>query len=120
MKQTADVPVPQVVEEIVHAAQITHQERFLERSVTDCRFASVTHEGQNPGGKIPAADLELGNQSPTLIITPLRQRDSKQRFLSTSVERSLIDDDEDDEDDDVDDVEAERTRVRMMIKVLRL
>ena len=38
--------------------------------------------------------------------------------------RSLIDDDEDDDDedddDDVDDVEAETTRVRMMIKVLRL
>ena len=31
--------------------------------------------------------------------------------------RSLIDDDDD--VDDVDDVEAERTRVRMMIKVLR-
>ena len=53
--------------------------------------------------------------------------DTKQRFLSTSVGRSLIDDDheEDDEDEDddddgiVDDVEAEKTRVRMMIKVLR-
>ena len=40
-------------------------------------------------------------------------------FLSTSVGRSLIDDDEDDEDD-VDDVEAERTRVGIMMKVLRL
>ena len=55
-------------------------------------------------------------------ITPLRQRDPKQRFLSTSVGRSLIDDDEDedDDDDDVDDDEAEWMRVRMMIKVLRL
>ena len=53
-----------------------------------------------------------------------RQRDPRQRFLSASVGRSLIDDDEeddeDDDDDDVDDVEAERTRVRIMIKVLRL
>ena len=47
-------------------------------------------------------------------IKQLRQRDTRQSFLSTSVGRSLIDDDE------VDDVEAERTRVRMMIKVLRL
>ena len=39
------------------------------------------------------------------FITPLRQRDPEQHFL--------------DDDDDVDDVEAERTRVRMMIKVLR-
>ena len=57
-------------------------------------------------------------------ITPLRQRDPKQRFLSTSIGRSLIDDDEndddfEDDDDDVDDVEAERTRVRMIVKVLR-
>ena len=52
-------------------------------------------------------------------LTPLRQRDAKQRFFSTLVGRSLIDDDEDD-DDDVDDVEAERTRLRMMIKILRL
>ena len=39
-----------------------------------------------------------------------------------SVGWSLIDDhdDEDCDDDDVDDVEAERTRVRMMIEVLRL
>ena len=34
-----------------------------------------------------------------LVITLLAQRDPKQRFLSTSVGRSLIDDDEDDEDD---------------------
>ena len=50
-------------------------------------------------------------------------RDPKQRFLSTSVGRSLFDDDDDeddDDDDDVGDVEAERTRVRMMTKVLRL
>ena len=75
---------------------------------------------------------ELSRETPRHIgskITPLRQRDPTQRFLSTSVGRSLIDDDEDDDDDDddddeddddVDDVEAERTRVRMMKKVLRL
>ena len=40
--------------------------------------------------------------------------------LSTSVGLSLVDDDDDDEDDDDDDVEAEKTRVRMMTKVLRL
>ena len=53
----------------------------------------------------------------------LLQRDPKQRFLSTSVGRSLIEDDDDEDDDDgddVNDVEAERTRVRVMIKVLRL
>ena len=55
-------------------------------------------------------------------ITPLRQRDLTQRFFyQRPVGRSVIDDDEDeDDDDDVYDVEAERTRVRMMIKVLRL
>ena len=55
------------------------------------------------------------------FITLLRRRDPKQRFLSTSVGRSLVDDAEDDDggDDDVDDVEAERTRVRSMIEVLR-
>ena len=41
----------------------------------------------------------------------------KQRFLPTSVGRSLIEDDDDKDDDDVD--EAERTRVRTMIEVLR-
>ena len=41
-------------------------------------------------------------------------------FLSTTDGRSLIDDDDDEDDDDEDDVEAERTRKRMMIKVLRL
>ena len=53
------------------------------------------------------------------MITPLRQRYPKQRLFSTSVGRSLIDDDDEDDVDD-DDVEAERTRVRMMKKVLRL
>ena len=45
------------------------------------------------------------------LITPLRQRDPKQRSLSMSVRRSLIDDKDD---------EGERRRVRMMKKVLRL
>ena len=41
------------------------------------------------------------------------QRDPKQRFLSTSIGRSLINDDvDDDEDDDDVDDEPERTRAR--------
>ena len=41
MEQSIDVPVPQVLEEIVQVVQITLQERIRERGVTDCRCASV-------------------------------------------------------------------------------
>ena len=57
---------------------------------------AVTHGGSNlgrpnSGSQIPATDLEPGHADTRLNYTPLRQRDPKQRFLSTSVGRSLID-----------------------------
>ena len=42
LEQTVDVSIPKVVEEIVQVVQITDQERFSERSVKDCRCASVS------------------------------------------------------------------------------
>ena len=75
------------------AARTCHQsiDRMIEcQEVRNCeRLARLRQPGQSKLDKIFVQNSKIHQK------TPLRQRDPKQRFLSTSVGRSLIDDDED-------------------------
>ena len=63
MEQTTDVPVPKIVEESVQGVQSTHQERFSERSVTDCRCASVSDLKRG----LRAGEIDESRSAPSLL-----------------------------------------------------